>query len=233
MVSGSKIAFQGHAGQSFEVLTAGDIRNSLGFGSFTSAAGIANTATTFDYSTITAAGASTATTQRVQVSIAGGVTIDLGTITSSATEVTAINALNTQFQANAATRAAGLVATDNGAGNITISSSGANFRLNFVGGSGNAFGFGASNVSSLVSTGSIGTAYTAKDSVNSLGAQQSQNATNTDVFQFTGLRNTGDAQTVTLTAVDPNGAEHTLNVALTTANANNLDQAVNTINTAM
>ena len=64
----------------------------------------------------------------------GGVTIDLGTITSSATEVTAINALNTQFQANAATRSAGLVATDNGAGDITNSSSGAKFRLNFVGG---------------------------------------------------------------------------------------------------
>jgi flagellin len=233
VVSGSKIAFQGRTGESFEVLTSGDIRNSLGFGSFTSAAGIANTATTFNYNTITAAGASTATTQRVQVSIGGGATVDLGTITSSATEVTSIAALNTQFQANAATRAAGLVAADNGAGNITISSSGANFRLNFVGGTGDAFGFGASNVSSLASAGSIASAYTAKDSVNSSGAQQSQNAANTDVFQFSGLRNTGDAQTVTLTAVDPNGVEHTLNVALTTANAGNLEQTVSTLNSAI
>ena len=46
------------------------------------------------------------------------------------------------------------------------------------------------------------------------------------------MRNTGDAQTVTLTAVDTNGVEHTLNVALTTSNAGNLDQAIDTINDA-
>ena len=51
--------------------------------------------------------------------------------------------------------------------------------------------------------------------------------------KFTALRNTGDAQTVTLTAVDANGVEHTLNVALTTSNAGNLDQAVDTINDAV
>jgi flagellin len=58
-------------------------------------------------------------------------------------------------------------------------------------------------------------------------------ANNTDVYQFTGLRNTGDAQTVTLSAVDANGTQHTLNVNLTTANAGTLDQAVNTINQAI
>ena len=76
-------------------------------------------------------------------------------------------------------------------------------------------------------------AYAAKDSVNSVGAQESQNAGNTDVYQFTGLRNAGDAQTVTLTAVDNNGTQHSLNVALTTANAGTLDQAVSTINSAI
>ena len=38
---------------------------------------------------------------------------------------------------------------------ITISSSGANFRLNFVAGSGDAFGFGASNGGAVASTGTI------------------------------------------------------------------------------
>ena len=232
VVSGSKIAFQGHAGQSFEVLTAGDIRNSLGFGSYVSAAGIANTATTFNYTSITAAGAATATTQQIQVSINGGATVDLGTLTGSATLGTAIDTLNNAFQANAVTRAAGLVASNNG-GAIQIDSAGANFRLNFVGGSGDAFGFGASNSTAASSTGSIASAYTAKDSINSSGAQQSKNAGNSDVYQFTALRNTGDAQTLTLTAVDPNGAEHTLNVALTTANAGSLDQATRTINDAV
>jgi len=233
VVSGSKIAFQGHAGQSFEVQVAGDIRDSLGFGSFVSAAGIANTATTFDYSSLTAAGASTANTQHLEVSIGGGAKIDLGLLTATGTEATDLTTLNAVFQANASTRAAGLVASDDGGGNIVISSAGANFRLNFFGGTGDAFGFGASNGSSVASTAGAASVYAAKDSVNSSGANESQNAGDTDVYQFTGLRNTGDKQTITLTAVDTNGAQHTLNVDLTTSNAKTLDQAVNTINSAI
>lgn len=232
VVSGSKIAFVGHAGQSFEVLTAGDVGNSLGFGSFVSAAGIATTATTFDYNTITAAAAGTATTQNVEVSINGGAAISLGLLTGSATTATNVDTLNAAFQANAVLRDAGLTASISG-GNVRITSAGANFRLNFYGGSGNAFGFGASNVAAVTSAGSTGSLYAAKTSVDSTGAQSSKNAANSDVYQFTGLRNTGDAQTVTVTAVDANGAEHSLNVGLTTANANNLDQAVNTINQAI
>lgn len=232
VASGSKVAFQGHAGQTFEALVAGDIRNALGFGSYVSAAGIANTATTFDYSSITAAGAGTANTQNVEISINGGATISLGTITGTTTTATNVDTLNALFQANTQLRDAGLTASISG-GNVRITSAGANFRINFYGGTGDALGFGASNADSATSTGSTVSAYTAKDSVNSLGAQQSQNATNTDVYKFTALRNTGDAQTVTLTAVDANGAEHTLNVALTTSNAGNLDQVVDTINDAL
>jgi flagellin len=231
---GNKVSFVGHAGQSFEVLTAGDEKNELGFGSYLSAAGITTTATTFDYTNITAAGAVSVTAtdnQNLQVSINGGATIDLGNVVVGASELIALGNLNAKFQANAATRAAGLVATDNG-GKVKISSSGANFRINLYGGTGDAFGFGAS-AGGATSTGSTASAYAAKDSVNSGGAEASKNASNSDVYQFTGLRNTGDAQTVTLTAVDANGAEHTLNVGLTTANANNLDQAVNTINEAI
>ncbi len=168
------------------------------------------------------------------MSINGGATIDLGLLTSSATEAAALTVLNNAFQANAATRAAGLAAIDNGAGKITINSSGANFRLNFYAGTGNAFGFGnTSAAATATSAAAVSSVYTAKDSVNSSGAQQSQNSTNTDVYQFTGLRNTGDAQTVTLTAVDTNGTEHTLNVGLTTSNAATLDQALSTINSAI
>jgi flagellin len=232
VANGSKVEFQGRAGQSFEVLVAGDIRNALGYGSWVSAAGIADTATTFDYTSITASGAGTATTQNLEISINGGAAISLGLINGSTTTSTNVDTLNALFQANAVLRDAGLTASISG-GNVRITSAGANFRLNFYGGSGNALGFGASNADSASSTASTASNYTAKNSVNSLGAQSSQNASNTDVFLFTGLRNTGDAQTLTLTAVDSNGAEHTLNVALTTANANNLDQVVNTINSAI
>jgi flagellin len=232
--NGGTLTLVGHAGQSFEVQSAGDVANSLGFGTYVNSTGLAGTAGTFDYNSLAAGAAITAAkTQDVQVSINGGAAIDLGLVASGAAEVNSLSNLNAAFQANAVTRAAGLTAVDN-AGKVKITSSGANFRLNFYAGTGNAFGYGDTSAAATVaSSASSVSAYTAKDSVNSSGAQQSQNAANTDVYQFTGLRNTGDAQTVTLSVVDSNGAQHTLNVALTTANAATLDQAVQTINTAV
>ena len=233
-VSGSKIQFVGGAGQSFQVEAAGDVNNSLGFGTYVNDQGVAGGAGAFDYSTLTAGAASTAHTQHVQVSINGGSTIDLGLLTGSATEATALSTLNAAFQGNAETRAAGLTAVDNGSGDITINSSGANFRLNLYGGSGDAFGFGDTSAAATASSAAgVVSAYSAKDSINSAGAQESQNAANTDVYQFTGLTNTGDAQTVTLSAVDANGNQHSLNVALNTSNAGTLDQALSTINSAI
>ncbi|MEQ1947503.1 MAG: flagellin [Bryobacteraceae bacterium] len=232
--NGGTIQLVGRGGQSFEVLTAGDVENALGFGTFANDQGVAGGAGAFDYNTISAAGASGADTQHLEISINGAAKIDLGVLTATGTEAEDITTLNAAFQANAATRAAGLVASDDGAGNITISSSGANFRLNFFGGSGDAFGFGDTSAAATVaSTGSTGSAYAAKNSANSEGAQESENVNDSDVYQFTGLRNTGDAQTITLTAVDASGGEHTLNVGLTTSNASTLDQAVHTINAAI
>jgi flagellin len=232
--NGGTLQLVGRAGESFEVQSAGDVANSLGFGTFVNDQGVAGGAGAFDYSHLNAGAAITANkTQDIQVSINGGATVDLGVLNSGAAEVNSLSALNAAFQAHAATRAAGLVAVDNG-GKVKIQSSGANFRLNFYGGNGNAFGYGDTSAAATVSsTAASVSAYSAKDSVNSSGAQESQNGANTDVYQFTGLRNTGDSQTVTLTAVDSNGAQHTLNVALTTANAQSLDQAVSTINSAI
>jgi flagellin len=231
---GGSIAFVGRAGQSFEVLTANDQGNALGFGSYYDSSAQTGGGT-FDYTTITAGAVGTgAETENVAVSINGGASIELGLFTGTGAEATDIDALNALFQANAATRAAGLVAADGGGGFLQISSSGANFRLNLYGGTGgDALGFGAAIAGSAASDGSTASLYSAKDSVNSEGAQESENAADTDVYQFTGLRNTGDAQTVTLTAVDANGNAHSLNVGLTTSNANNLDQALSTINNAI
>jgi flagellin len=234
VAAGSKIQFVGAAGESFQVQAAGDVGNSLGFGTFVNDQGLAGGAGAFDYSTLTATGASTAHTQHLQVSIAGGSAVDLGLLTGSATEATALSTLNAAFQGNAATRAAGLEAVDNGGGDITINSSGANFRLNFYGGSGDAFGFGRTAAAATASsTSGVVSAYTAKDSINSAGAQESQNSADTDVYKFTPLTNTGDAQTLTLTAVDANGNQHSLNVGLNTSNAGTLDQALSTINSAI
>jgi len=159
-----------------------------------------------------------------------------------------LTTLNNTIQGNASLRAAGLQAIANGTKLelTTTNGSSAKFRVELYGGTGDAFGFGASNATYAAgaATGDAGTgisAYVAKDSVNSAGAQESVNATTgtvggnpyNDVYQFTGLRNAGDAQTVTLTAVDASGAQHSLNVALDTTNASTLDQAVGTINSAI
>lgn len=232
--NGGTIEFRGRAGLSFEVQTAGDVENALGFGSFVNDQGVAGGSGSFDYTHLDAGSAITANkNQHLEVSINGGAKIDLGVISSGAAEVNSLSNLNAAFQNNAATRAAGLVASDN-SGKVKISSSGADFRLNFFGGNGDAFGYGSTSATTAAaSSGSTATVYSAKTSVNSAGAQESENAANTDVYQFTGLRNTGDAQTITLTAVDTKGVEHSLNVGLTTSNAGNLDQALDTINAAV
>jgi flagellin len=351
------ISFTGKTGSSFQVSTAGDISNALGFGSFQNSLGAAGgSAGTFNYTNLTAANASpgASTTQGVQISLNGGATIDLGVLTGGATEQAQLSALNTAFTSNAATNAAGLAAIDSTTtpGSIEIiSTAGTNFRLNTYGGTGDAFGFGATpaaatatSTADALTTGTAGTAgtqnltfaiaggptvnlglqassatvattvatlnaaflansttlgatganliatvsgtkilitstaganatvanftvtadggtgagaqfgfgatstagainakstaatassYSALNSIDSAGAQQAQNATGNAVYQFTGLTNNGDAQTVTLSAVDASGTQHTLNVNLTNANASTLDQAAATINTAI
>jgi flagellin len=350
------ISFTGKTGSSFQVSTAGDISNALGFGSYQNSLGAAGgSAGTFNYNNITAANASpgASATQGIEISLNGGTTIDLGVLTGGATEQAQLSALNTAFSGNAALSAAGLTAIDSTTtpGNIEIiSTAGTNFRLNTYGGTGDAFGFGATpaavsatstsdaltlgtapaagtqnltfaiaggptvNLGTLTSSATLATtvatlnaaflansttlgatganliatgvggkvvitstaaagatvanftvtgnggtgsgvafgigvntagainaksaagtasAYTALNSIDSAGAQQAQDATGNGVFQFTGLTNNDDTQTITLSAVDATGAQHSINVNLTAANASTLDQAVNTINTAI
>ena len=219
--SGS-IQFVSKAGQSFQVAASSDTSNALGFGTY----GASGTS-------VTAAAAGTVTvTQGFQFSLNGGASISIAPLAGTGAEATDLSTLNAAFSANAALNAAGITAVDNGAGKIKIESvSGTRFRMNTVGGTGNAFGFGAST--GVASTGSIASAYAAPDGVVSAGAQQAQNASGNSVYQFTGLTNAGDAQTITLSAVDPTGAQHTLNVNLNTTNAGTLDQALSTINSAI
>ena len=232
--NGGTIELANSAGNSFQVQTAGDVSNALGFGSWVNSVGVTPGAGTFEYNALTAAGAGTAHTQSLQVTLNGGATVaTFAGLAGSATEATNLATLNAAFQSNAATRAAGMEAINNGGVVEITSSSSENFRLNFYGGTGDAFGFGASAVGSAASTAGAVSNYAAQDSINSVGAQQSMNASGTNVYKFTGITNPNDSQTVNVTGVDPNGNQHTLNIALNSTNASNLDQAVNTINQAI
>jgi flagellin len=220
----------------FRLNTYGGTGNAFGFGA-------TPTNTLASATTQDATGVSTANTQNISITLHGGKAINLGTLAGTGTEATDITTLNTAIGANAALGAKGanLVAQDDGSGNIEIVSTAAAgatvsaFTMTLSGGTGDAFGFGstAGAVGTTTTAAGAVSSYSALNSVDSAGAQQAQNATGNAVYQFTGLTNAGDAQTVTLSAVDASGAQHTLNVNLTNANASTLDQAAATINTAI
>jgi flagellin len=236
------IQFTGPTGSSFTVQTAGDNANALGFGAFASSTGTSNTAGTFDYSSLDAGALGTSgKTQGLEFSVNGGAVVDLGVLAGQGNAGKDATTLNAAFQASAQARAAGLVASvDATTGFVDVTSANStNFRLGFYADSaatnGDAFGFGAAVTTGTAASATAGATseYSAKDNINSGGAFQSVNETNQDVYAFTALTNNNDQQTVSLSAVDSDGVEHTVNVALTTSNAGNLDQAIATINSAI
>lgn len=76
--------------------------------------------------------------------------------------------------------------------------------------------------------------YAEKNTINSGGAYETELGTNKDVFSFNGIRDGASDQTITVTAVDNQGGEHSLAVTLRNdaiaRNARSIDEAVNTIN---
>jgi flagellin len=220
----------------FRINTYGGTGNAFGFGATPTT--VLASATTQD-----ASGVSTANSQNISVTLTGGKAINLGTLSGTGVEATDIATLNTAISANAALGAKGanLIAQDDGSGNIEIVSTAATgatvsaFTVTLSGGTGDAFGFGSTAGAIGTTTTDAGavSSYSALNSVDSAGAQQTQNAAGNPVYQFTGLTNAGDAQTITLSAVDASGGQHSLNVNLNNGNASTLDQALSTINTAI
>jgi flagellin len=195
-VSGESLVFRNSHGERLEVLAAGDNDNLLGLGTFKLAS---DTATSFDYTTITGGATTLAatSTQTFEFSIGGGA---VQTVTvaaaSAATETAAATTLNAAFAANSTLAAAGLQASASG-GAITIASSnGTSFRLNAVTAAAvGVFGFGSS-----ATTGS-GVAYSANYSdaiYNTVDGTYAITASTNDEFKFS--VNGGATTTITLTA---------------------------------
>ncbi len=195
-VSGETLVFRSRYGERIDVQAAGDNDNLLGLGTFRLAT---DTATSFDYTTVTGGATTLAatSTQVFEFSIGGGavqsVTVAAG---AAATETAAATALNAAFAANSNLAAAGLQASA-AAGAITIASSnGTAFRLNAVtAGAVGVFGFGSS-----ATTGS-GVAFSANyaDAIyNTLDGTYAITASTNDEFKFS--VNGGATTTITLTA---------------------------------
>lgn len=218
---GQALSFTNSRGEQFEVQTVGDVTNQLKFGTWQ------RNGADFNYTTITGSAAPTAGASLLEFSIGGGTKFSLAA-TSSATLATAEASLNAAFAANANASAAGLVATNNGTDLIVTSANGTAFRVNEVGG--NLFGFGnAASVASSASTAS--TAPTTGSQFNSGGAA------NSGLLSFSAIRLGNDDQTITLSAIDPAGKQHTLNVTLrndgTSRNGSSIDEAIVAINRAI
>jgi flagellin len=219
------------------VQATGDTRNTLGLGTFLQD-GSGNTSySSFGLGTTAPAAA----TQNVQIAI-GGQVADLGSLTSSATENTALTNLNTALQGNALTAAAGLVAIDDpaNAGKIKIvSTNGTNFRLNVYGASdGGHVGFGltasdqyAVNSAAVATIAADTQAGTGPGGITGTAPSTIASGTSTSGFLFFNGISLGDAsQTISLTAPDSSGGSHSISFSLSAANAGSVDQALSYIN---
>ncbi|MBM3783535.1 MAG: hypothetical protein FJW30_04195 [Acidobacteria bacterium] len=228
--AGSALVFTSNRGERFEVQASGDLNNRLGLGSFRSSTGASGT---FEYNSTTGAsgtfGAATGT-ETLEFSIGGGSTIAVAVTTTATTIANATSVLNAAFAANAGLASAGLVAANDGT-NITISSSnGSKFRLNSVGAT-NLFGFNSASATGVADAAETQAGNTDVNFFAAAGSQQ------TSLLSYTGIRNGGDDQTVTLFANDANGVERSLAVVLrndtTLRNAGTVDEAIDAINTAL
>jgi len=232
--SGTALSFTSKRGEIFEVEVSGDTANRLGLGTWRALDPVTGG---FDYTSITGSGATFAagTTQTLEFSIAGGtkqsVTINAGEATTAAQ---AVAYLNNAFMSNSVLRAAGLVASVSG-GEIKIdSTNGTYFRINALSGGTNELGFGASGTASAAGYSST---ITTKHTFNAGGSAVTALGSSDDVFSFQAIRNGGDDQTVTISATDANGAQHSLAVVLrndsSVRNATSIDDALDAINSAL
>ena len=243
------ISFSSNSGQNFNVSAVGDTTNELGLGNYL-ASGSA-----FNYTTITAANAivTGATTDNLEISVAGGVAQQIS-VTGAAADTAAslLGLLNTALAANATTNAAGITASLNGSSHIVLTSTnGTAFRV--AEGTGTAanqvLGFAAAALGNTLTAGAyVGAGNTVFVGDNGSFAATSTSTTDnpyfdaggstaTSVFQFNPIRNGQDDQTISISANDASGTAHSLAVVLsnnsTARNSGSIDQTIATINAAL
>lgn len=225
---GSPLVFTSGRGERFEVLSSGDLNDRLGLGSYRSSAGAAGT---FDYSAITgASGTFAAAPETLEFSIGGGPKTAITVTPTAATLAGARTALNAAIASDATLSAAGLVVTDDGVNLIITSSNGSKFRMNTVGAT-NVFGFNSAGATGVADNAEVQAGNTEMNAFSSGGVQQSE------ILPYTGIRTGGDDQTITVSATDNAGLEHSVAIVLRNdsgvRNAGTADEAIAAINTAL
>jgi flagellin len=219
--TGGAVSFTNAKGESFQVRVAGDIDNTLGFGTAEldgSSAARYNTITSA-YSAPAAGSTSTysfllegaETTQTISVTVA-----------ASATAQDAVDEINAQIALNTTLSGAGLIAST-AAGNIT-------FETTTNGGGGNfLISANEDDTNPLLALNDAGAeAGIAAGGVADGGTETT--STSADPIAFTNLFYGNDVQNLTVNAKDDTGAVQSVNINLTHANANTVDDAVASIN---
>jgi len=233
---GGRLQFTSKTGEAFDVQAAGDTGNLLGLGTYQ----LASTgATTYDSTSTTGATAFTAVTQtdKLDFSVAGGATQTITVALDAAVQTnatTAAVAISAQIAANATLEAAGLQASANASGQLVFSTgtTGTEFRLSVNTDAGAKLGFGAASGAASASDWASG----ATDATNDVHFD-SGGAYTTGNLQFTPIQYGDDVQTLSFSAQDSAGTMHSAQVVLqnngTARNASSLEQAIDTINTAL
>ena len=210
--------------KSVQVLASGDTNNTLGLGTFQGSG--ANTT----YANITAGAAVVAAEkQNVQIAI-GNQVADLGQLSVGASEATALSNLNTALQGNTLTRAAGISAIDNAGKVELISNNSTNFRLNAYAATGTNVGFGFAQTASGTDSSAIGAATATAQTSTGTPSLDANGTATSGFLNFQGFSISGNSQTVSLIAPDASGSEHAISFSLSSANAGNVDAALQTIN---
>jgi flagellin len=236
------LIFTSNTGENFDVQAAGDTGGVLGLGKYQLSTAAA---TSYDYTTKT--GNYTAATQAstlLDFSIAGGATqtITVAGLDQSLTSATmAAGLVNAQIALNATLLASGLTATA-AAGGATITfatpaASGTEFRLNVNTSAANVFGFGVGVGAAPAASDIVSTAASATNNVHfdSGGAYET-----TPQLAFTPIQLGTDVQTLSFSAPNAAGTAQSTQVVLQNnglngqaRNARSIEEAIDTINTAL
>lgn len=224
--SGGAITIASSNGTAFRLNALAPGQDNFGFGTnATTGTGVTYAANYSDaiYNTVDGTYAITASTNdEFKFSVNGGATT---TITLTAGAARTITQIATDLNGNGTFAAAATANILNG--QLVITADSANTKI---------------KVESSTSLATLGfeagqSNYADKNTANSGGAYATQIGTNKDVFSFSTIRNGASDQTVTISAVDEQGAAHSLAVTLRSdaaaRNGRSIDEAIATINTQL
>ena len=230
---GTNLTFTNDEGERFDVIVAGDVGDTFGFGTGELGGGVHGTATDVTYSTITGSAAfdnTVAGTATLSIYVEGSEGASSETlavvVATTTTDVELVDQINSLIQANSLLSTTDIQATQTG-GTITIASAaGTLFRISVDDLATPALKFGDNDTGSITA-GTFAEAVDSTNFINSGGAQATASTA------FARLNFGDDVQSLAFSAKDSAGVIQNLVVNLSFANSFTLDQAVDRINSEL